>query len=190
MIRHLLTALLALAVVAPAVADDAKKAETKPAAKAKKGERKKGERARKAQPNPAARFFSYPKSIELSDAQKAELESLKKEYLPKLQALQQKQKEALPADYLKQRMEAMKKAKAEGKSGKELREAVEAAAKLSETEQAAIAEVREQMGPLMKEIRGKMRDILTEEQQQKLRGNRPERKRPQGKKTAKTEDTK
>ena len=63
------------------------------------------------------------KSIELTADQKTKVEALNKEFGPKLAECRKKAASIITADQKKARTEAMKKAKADGKKGKELRTA-------------------------------------------------------------------
>lgn len=152
--------LFVLAVVAclslPSVADDAK-----PKKKAKPGaEEVEGKKARGRAVGGAA--FAVPKGIELSDEQQEQVAALRKEYAPKMREIAKKI--GLSADQRKAMAEARKAAAADGKKGKEAREAINAAVNLSDEQKAAQAEMQE----LAKEIRGKVMDLLTEDQKAKL----------------------
>ena len=159
--KNLLLMVLVLAVAAPLAAEDKKK-------------KKPGKR-------PAARSrIQIPKGVELSAKQKEKVEALRKEYGPKFVALRKKQ--ALSKDVRGARAEAIKKAKAEGKKGKELRAAVAAAVRLTDEQKAAQAKMR----ALQKEIRAAVMALLTDEQRAKLskRGGKKKGEKKKKKKDA------
>jgi hypothetical protein len=139
---------LAVAFVAPAVAADKKKKKKAPAA------------------------VRVPKTIELTADQKTKLDALNKEYGPKLAELRAKAASVITKDQKKARAEATKKAKADGKKGKELRAAVTAAVAITADQKAQQAESKKAMGALNKEIRTKFAALLTDEQKAKLKGGK------------------
>ncbi|MCS7306429.1 MAG: hypothetical protein NZ602_15135 [Thermoguttaceae bacterium] len=131
--------------------------------------------------------FPLVKRIQnLSEEQKQKIENLRKEYEPKLSELREKLDAIITPEQKKAREEAIKKAKEEGKTGRELFEAIRNAVKLTEEQQNKMKEVQTQIGQLAREIRGKLDEILTEEQRAQLRrfgpgrGGRPKGK-PEGK---------
>ena len=139
---------LAVAFVAPAVAADKKKKKTPVAVK-------------------------VPKSIELSAAQKTKLDALNKEFGPKLAECRAKAGSIVTKDQKKARVEALKKAKADGKKGKELRAAADAALALTADQKAQQAETKKAMMVLNKEIKTQFAAILTDEQKAKRKqGNK------------------
>lgn len=187
--KHLarsLTALLLAALVAgPALADDVKKEEPKkpdvkkeePKKEEPKKDEPKKEEPKKPEPkkeepkkpagqkaDPSAALFTFPKQIKLDDKQTASLEDLKKEYLPKLQDLDKKSAAILTPERTKARAEAIKKAKEDGKKGKELAAAGNEAMKLSADESAQLKEINASRGKLRKEVATKKNDLLTEDQ--------------------------
>ncbi|MCH9023025.1 MAG: hypothetical protein IID32_09720 [Planctomycetes bacterium] len=145
--KMLLVVLMAVLVAMPAAAADRKKG--------------KGKGNRKAH---AGAAFQLPKKISLSDEQKSQLADIKTKYASKLKdavakvSLTKEQKQARGAAY--------KQAKADGKKGKQIREAVHAAIKLTDDQKQAQAEV----GALRREIHKAVRGILTDEQRSSLRG--------------------
>ena len=139
--------LLAVAFVAPAVAADKKKKKAPTAVK-------------------------VPKSIELTADQKTKLDALNKEFGPKLAECRKKAASIITADQKKARTEAMKKAKADGKKGKELRAAVNAAVAITADQKAQQAECKKAMGALNKEVRTQFAALLTDEQKAKIKGGK------------------
>jgi hypothetical protein len=123
----------------------------------------------KAQPKPSDKAFTFPKQIELTDAQKAKLEDLKKEYGPKLDEIDARISPIMTPDRQKVANQARKKAAEEGKKGKEVQEAVVAALNLPAEDQAKLTEAMKDRSKLMKEINAKKRDLLTDEQKAQLK---------------------
>ena len=145
-ITILTACVLTLSFVAPAVAADKKKK------------------------TPVA--IKVPKSIELTAEQKTKLDALNKEFGPKLAECRKKAASIITADQKKARAEAMKKAKADGKKGKELRAAVNAALAITADQKTQQAECKKAMGALNKEIRTQFAALLTDEQKTKIKGSK------------------
>jgi len=113
-----------------------------------------------------------PKTVELTADQKTKLDALNKEFGPKLAELRKKQASIITADQKKARAEANKKAKADGKKGKELRDVVNAAFAITADQKAQQAETKKAMGALQKEIRTQFAALLTDEQKAKLKAGK------------------
>ena len=145
-ITILTACVLTVAFVAPAVAADKKK-KTPVAIKA-------------------------PKSIELTADQKTQLDALNKEFGPKLAECKAKANSIITADQKKARAEATKKAKADGKKGKELRAVANAAFAITADQKAQQTETKKAMGALQKEIRTQFAALLTDEQKAKLKAGK------------------
>jgi Spy/CpxP family protein refolding chaperone len=122
-------------------------------------EKKKGRGQRNA--GGAMDPFRLPRSITLSDEQKKQLDDLKKEYEPKRAAASKK------AELTSEQRNAARQA-AEGKRGKEAREAFDAAANLTAEQKEARAELRKING----EIRQKIEGFLTDDQKKALQDRR------------------
>ena len=138
--------LLTVAFVAPAVAADKKKK------------------------TPVA--VKVPKSIELTADQKTKVEALNKEFGPKLAECRKKAASIITADQKKAKAEAMKKAKADGKKGKELRAAVNAAVAITADQKAQQAECKKATSALQKQIRTQFAALLTDEQKAKIKAGK------------------
>ena len=146
-ITILTACVLTLSFVAPAVAADKKKK------------------------TPVA--IKVPKSIELTADQKTKLDALNKEFGPKLAECKVKAGSIVTKDQKKARVEALKKAKADGKKGKELRAAADAALALTADQKAQQAETKKAVMALNKEIKTQFAAILTDEQKAKRKqGNK------------------
>lgn len=153
-----LALVLTLAVAtAASAADEAKKT------------RKKGAKGKRDRVNIQA--LNAPKSIELTAEQKESVAELRKEYTPKFAELQK-----TLGPVLKARREAMKKAREDGKKGKELKE-VAAAVNMTPEQKEAM----EKYEALNKEVRAKFVALLTDEQKASLPGKKgnakPKRKK-------------
>jgi len=117
--------------------------------------------------------------LTLTDDQKAKLGEITKECGPKMVELQKKIDSILTDDQKKARAEAMKTAKAEGKTGKEAANAVDAALKMTDDQKAKMAEARKEMSVLDKGLRGKVMEVLTAEQKEELKKKAPKPAKPQ-----------
>ncbi|MGB7732049.1 MAG: hypothetical protein WBL72_00005 [Thermoguttaceae bacterium] len=118
------------------------------------------------------------KDLNLSDDQKTKLAELQKQYAPKLKDLAQTRDNVLTADQKKARQDAIKAARAAGKRGPEVREAIQAAMKLTDAQKAKLADAQKASRTLNKEIMDKVNQVLTPDQQatlKKARGNRGRR---------------
>jgi len=113
-----------------------------------------------------------PKSIELSADQKAKVDALNKEFGPKLAECKKKANSIITADQKKARYEAVKKAKADGKKGKELRAAADAALAITADQKDQQTECRKATSALQKEIRTQFAALLTDEQKAKIKAGK------------------
>ncbi len=107
--------------------------------------------------------------LKLTPDQKAKAAALRKEYEPKLHdAFQKKIDAILTADQRKAKDAAVKAAKAAGKKGPEVFQAVRSAVKLTDDQKKKLASLRGDMPPVVKEFHDKLAKILTPEQKVKL----------------------
>ena len=113
-----------------------------------------------------------PKGIELTADQKTKVDALNKEFGPKLAECRKKAAGIITADQKKARTEAVKKAKADGKKGKEVQAVANAAVAITDDQKAQQAETKKAMGALNKEIRTQFAALLTDEQKAKLKGGK------------------
>ncbi len=113
-----------------------------------------------------------PKGIELTADQQTKLDALNKEFGPKLVECRKKAASIITADQKKARTEAIKKAKADGKKGKDLREAANAALAITADQKAKQAETKKAMAALNKEIKTQFTALLSDEQKAKLKGGK------------------
>ena len=124
---------------------------------------------KKAEAKASDKAFTFPKQVVLTDEQKTKLETLKKEYGPKLDEIDARIAPIMTPERQKVADEARKKAQADGKKGKEVQEAVADALKLPAEDQAKVTEANKERAKLMKEINAKKTDLLTDEQKAQLK---------------------
>ncbi len=129
----------------------------------------KGKNKKKADRCPVAERTKYLDGLKLSDEQKAKLNQIKQEFVPKFTAAEQKRENLLSPDQRKAGAEAAKAAKLAGKTGKEIREAADAAAKPTDEQKSKLAEAKKELKELEKDLRAKVQSILTPEQQEEAK---------------------
>jgi hypothetical protein len=141
-LSRMVLCLAAALVISPVFAEDA------PAKKGKKGEKAK----------PASAFMMEKlNAIELTDDQKAKLAEVAAEFDASMKSLRD---EGLTQELSKKKAEAMKKAREEGKKGKELETEVMASLDVTEEQQALLKKAAEAQAKFQKG----MATMLTEEQ--------------------------
>lgn len=121
--------------------------------------------------NTVAYYNSIDKTLQpvtLSDDQSAKLDALKKDYQQKFDDGYAKEKNVLTPEQRKAGDEARKAARADGKKGKEVTQAVADAQKQTDEQKAKIKEARKELTALRKEFRGKVMDLLTADQKKQL----------------------
>ena len=131
------------------------------------------EEAGKGKKNPieqqVQRRFELPEVVSLTDGQKPKLEAIKKEYASKVQELIEKREGLLTAEQKQARQAAQKAARQAGKKQKEIHEAGVAALKLSGDKAKEYTTAEEAVKKIDEEIRGKIAEILTDEQKASLK---------------------
>ena len=166
--KCLLSLSLAAFLLSPVMAQDAKAKKNKP-------------NAQKEQP-----AVQLPKEITLTDEQKTKVAELEKEYAPKMKELREKLDKVMTEEQKKARLDVMKEAREkgkEGKKGKELHDAINAAMKLTEEQQKNYDEADKKLTALRQEILEKVKPLLTDDQKSKL-PQRPAAKKAKEKKKA------
>jgi acetyl esterase len=137
--------------------------------------------ARRAQQRQQAAFqqvFTL-RGVEFSEDQRAKVDEIRKKYVPKLAEIQKKQQSIFTEEQIQARREAFRAAREAGKEGAELRQAVEAAFKLTDEQQKRLAAIQKERAELMAQIRSELEDLLTKEQRTRLRGRgRPGSRQP------------
>ena len=137
------------------------------------------EKAKKEKKAPKATCPSAKivKNVKLTDAQKAEIKKITAKHKGALKVT----KVGFTAEQRKARAEAVKKAKADGKKGKDLKAAADAAAKITDEQKKAAKEASKKAGAARKEYRVAILAVLTDKQKASLKGAR----KPKGEKTEK-----
>ena len=125
------------------------------------------------------------RGITLTDAQKAKVEELKKEYAPKFKEAFGRPGDILTEEQKKARDEAVKAARDAGKSEQEVWEAGRKAVKLTDEQKKKMAEIhgekgRKAMMALDKEVRDKLLSLLTPEQKKQFKKNNASAKHRRG----------
>lgn len=108
--------------------------------------------------------FKVPEGVTLTTDQQAKFDALKAEYTPKVKEAAAKVETVLTAEQRKARRTAGAAARSEGKKGKEVKAAIDAAANLSDEQTKQLAEAEAQLKLLQTEVRDKQLEILTPEQ--------------------------
>ncbi|HVX60852.1 MAG TPA: hypothetical protein VHC19_09625 [Pirellulales bacterium] len=128
---------------------------------------KAGKKGKKVQATPAA--FKLPDAITLTAEQQAKVDELKTEYAGKLQDAMKKVNDIYTPEQRKALREARKTAAAEGKKGKQLKQAVDAAVEISADQKQTLADAQKELASLQKEVREKVVALLTDEQKQHIK---------------------
>jgi Spy/CpxP family protein refolding chaperone len=123
------------------------------------------------------KFHNALEQLDLSAEQKEKLKTIHDEFGPKMKAVFEKAHEVLSEDQRKAAEEAMKTAKAAGKKGRAVFEAVEAAVKPTDEQKEKLAKFVPEVLAVHKEAAKAAMGVLTPEQQSKLK----EKLRPAGK---------
>jgi alanyl-tRNA synthetase len=119
---------------------------------------------------PALRFLN---GIELTKEQKQQLREIRTELAPQLQEVTTKMQELVPAEKRQAAAQAVAKAKADGKMGKELKEIREAALGLNEAQLAQMAELTAKQKELSEKLKEKVMGILTDAQKEQIKAAAP-----------------
>jgi Spy/CpxP family protein refolding chaperone len=125
--------------------------------------------------DPTARIDFMVRDLDLTDAQKATIEDIKKEFGPKLKAAQEKQDSILTEEQKKARAEAFQKARESGEGFRNMREAIEKALNLTDAQKKDMDAARKASEELNKALMEKITSMLTPEQKEKLEKARRER---------------
>ena len=121
--------------------------------------------------------------VSLSDEEKAKIADVKKEFGPKLSEAQKKIDDIFTADQKKARAEAMKEAKAAGKSPRETFQAVEDAVKATDEQKTKRRELEKERFALQRQMTEKALDALTGEHKEQVQKKLDElKKKGRGKK--------
>ena len=115
------------------------------------------------------RIEQWTTGLSLTDEQKAKLAPVKKEFGPKLAELMKQRQAIYTPEQIAAMAEARKAAAKEGKKGRDLYQAANAAVTPNDEQAAKLAEVRKEIGKLEKDLRAAMMDVLTPEQKAEIK---------------------
>lgn len=110
------------------------------------------------------------RGVEFSEDQRAKVDEIRKNYMPRLLEIQGRQGGILTDEQRRRLREAFRAAREAGKQGREFREAVDAELKLTDEQKEKMAAVQKDRGELTAQIQGELRKLLTDEQRRRLRG--------------------
>lgn len=127
----------------------------------------KGAKKKKAPQTPAV--FKLPDAVALTAEQQTKLDELKTQYTDKLREAAKKVNDVYTAEQQAAVQAARKAAVAEGKKGKQLKAAVDAAVQLSAEQQEKLTGAQKELGALQKEVRQKIIGLLTDEQKEHVK---------------------
>ena len=158
--------MLALLVLSPVMAADKAKKEKK---------------AKPARMPGVAAASAALRGVTLTEEQKEKVKEIGTSFNEKLVAIQAKMNDGISPEAKKQRAEALAKAKAEGKTGKELREAVKGIGEPSKEQKAAMKEVMEERKAVAKEMKDALLAILTDDQRAQVQAKAAPKKEKKNK---------
>lgn len=115
-----------------------------------------------------AQVFQLPKEIALTADQQTKMDTLKKEFGPKIAELQKQSNDVLTKEQREARKAATDKAKADGLKGKASQDAVNAAINATPEQKEKLASVKKELDPILAEVKKQIENLLTEEQKAKL----------------------
>jgi len=125
--------------------------------------------------DPTARIDYMVRDLDLTDAQKASIEEIKKEFGPKLKAAQEKQDSILTEEQKKARAEAFRKARESGEGFQNMRQTIEKALNLTDAQKKDMEAARKASEDLNRELMNKVTSLLTPEQKEKVEPARQRR---------------
>jgi Spy/CpxP family protein refolding chaperone len=106
--------------------------------------------------------------LTLTEGQKAKLEEVAKQFNPRMSAVLQKL-DVLTPEQTKAREDAIKVARAAGKRGKDIRDAIDAAVQLTDEQKARQTEAKRELADLNKQLLDEVMSVLTPEQREQLK---------------------
>ncbi len=120
-------------------------------------------------PPPPQMMVRLPYNIAPTDKQKVELEKIQKKYGDKLEAARKGVANSISDEQKRARMEAGMKARAAGKTGKDLVDAINNAAKLSPEQQKKLGAAQQELSQVSQEMNNEMMALLTPEQKEEIK---------------------
>jgi hypothetical protein len=157
---HVLSLVLSVMICGYASAED------------KPGKKKKGD----ALPPLLAQVQESVSTLELKEEDKTKIKTIIDEFKPKFVEQQKKMEGNLTDEQKKASKEAMEKAKADGKKGKDLKLAVEESVKLTDEQKQAKTEAAKAGKELTTELKKSLSAVLNEEQMTKINLGGPKKK--------------
>lgn len=132
------------------------------------------ERRRPQQPqqSPFQQVFRL-RGVEFTEDQQAQVEEIRKKYTPQLAEIVRKHDSILSEEQRRAHQEAFRAARTAGKRAGELKEAVDAAVKLTDEQKERLAKLQKERSDLFAEIQKELRALLTREQRKQLRRQGP-----------------
>ena len=118
---------------------------------------------------PFQQVFQLP-GVEFSEDQRAKADDIREKYMPRLMEIQREHDGILTEDQRRQLRRALQDARDSGKRGKDFRDAVDAALKLTDEQKEKMAANQKARFELTGQIQEELRKLLTEEQRRRLRG--------------------
>lgn len=132
---------------------------------------------RRAQPRQQANFLPIftLRGIEFTQDQQAQVEELRKKYTPQIGDINRKQSGVFTDEQRQAHREVFRTAREAGKQGRELRDAVDAAVKLTDEQKKEQARIRKERDDLFAQIQRELTALLTDDQRRQLRPQRRNR---------------
>ena len=109
------------------------------------------------------------RGVEFTEDQKVEVEKLRKKYMPQLMDIEGKHSSILTDEQRQSQRTALQAAREAGKQATALREAVDAAVKLTDEQKKTLATIRKERDDLLAQIQDELRSLLTDDQRKQLR---------------------
>jgi hypothetical protein len=157
-VRTVLVLVLVLAVASPLLA------------KGKKG------KGKAKNPSEIAKVLKLLQGLDLTTEQQGKIDALKSEFKPKIGDVKRKLANILTPEQKQAKKDAQKAAKAAGKKGKQARQEIAAAVKLTDQQKTQTADANKELKSLAKDFRSKVMAVLTPEQQAKVKAAHPGKK--------------
>ena len=133
-------------------------------------------KAKQQTPPQVAQFAKQVETLGLTSDQKTKVDEVLKAFTAKIRAAQKATTEVLTPEQVTARGEANRKAKSEGKKGKELADAVAAAANVTPDQQKKLDEASKAVRENVAAMRKAVDELLTAEQRTKLGGSTAKKK--------------
>ena len=120
---------------------------------------------------PFAQAFAL-RGVKFTEKQQANIKELRQKYVPKLIELQKRRFGVYTNEQRRIRRKALQAARDAGKKGRELRQIVDKAVKLSKEQQKQLTVLLREQSKLLQVIQGEVRSLLTAEQRKRIKGGK------------------